>query len=475
MNVMDPSTMIIILAAGLGTRMKSRQAKVLHRAGGRALVEHVVDTALEVVPAAQVVVVTGCQAEAVESLLQDRGVRFARQDEPKGTAHAVMAARTAAGAAERVVVLYGDCPLLRAATLRRLISHQTACRAAAALITACLEDPTGYGRILRDEAGNVAAIVEEKSATEQQRGIREINAGIYCFDGAALWEHIEKIRPDNAAQEYYLTDIVGLLHQAGRSVVPLLHEDPQELLGINTRADLAVADRILRERIVRRLMLDGVTIEKPETVTIDPQVRIGIDTVVGPFAQILGRTVIGENCRVGACSIVEDSELEDGSAVEPFSVVRNAHLERGSQAGPFARLRQQARLAPGARVGNFVELKNTRLGIGARALHLAYLGDADLGDDVNIGAGTITCNFDGYAKHPTRIAARAFIGSNATLVAPVEIGEEGYVGAGSVITENVPSGALGLGRARQINKEGWVEKRRRQRAAAPGGAESPAL
>jgi bifunctional UDP-N-acetylglucosamine pyrophosphorylase/glucosamine-1-phosphate N-acetyltransferase len=466
-------TAIVILAAGLGTRMRSRQAKVLHRAGGRALIEHVVDTALEVVPAGQVVVVTGCQAETVESLLQDRGVRFARQDEPRGTAHAVMAARDAAAAAKRVVVLYGDCPLLAPGTVKCLIAHQMASGAAAALLTARLEDPSGYGRILRDEAGNVAAIVEEKSATEQQRAIREVNAGIYCFDSADLWEHIGKIRPDNAAREYYLTDIVAILRRAGRSVVPLLHGDPQELLGINTRADLAVADRILRERIARRLMLDGVTIEKPETVTIDPQVRIGMDTVVGPFAQILGRTVIGENCRVGACSIVEDSELEEGAAVEAFSVVRNSRLGRGAQVGPFARLRQQARLAPGARVGNFVELKNTRLGVGARALHLAYLGDADIGDDVNIGAGTITCNFDGYAKHPTRIAARAFIGSNATLVAPVEIGEDSYVGAGSVITENVPAGALGLGRARQVNKEGWVEKRRQQRA--PGGSEGPAL
>lgn len=466
-------TAVLILAAGLGTRMKSRQAKVLHRAGGRALIEHVVDAALEVAPPHRIVVVTGCQAEAVESLLGDRGVRFARQDEPKGTGHAVLAARDAAAGAERVVVLYGDCPLLTADTVRRLISRQVASRAAAVLVTAVLQDPTGYGRILRDPDGNVLGIVEEKSATEEQRAIREINAGIYCFAAAPLWEYIGQIPADNAAREYYLTDLIGILRRAGKTVLPLVHDDPQELLGINTRAELAAADRILRERIVRRWMLDGVTIEKPETVTIDPAVRIGMDTVIGPFAQILGRTIIGENCRVGACSIVEDSELEDGAAVEAFSVVRSARLERGAQVGPFARLRQQAHLAPGARVGNFVELKNASLGPGARALHLAYLGDAVIGEDVNIGAGTITCNFDGYAKHPTRIGPRAFIGSNATLVAPVEIGEESYVGAGSVITEDVPPGALGLGRARQVNKPGWVEKRKQERARAAGDPGGP--
>lgn len=466
-------TAILILAAGLGTRMKSRQAKVLHRAGGRALIEHVVDAALEVVPPNRIVVVTGCQAEAVESLLGHRGLRFARQDEPKGTAHAVMAAREAAAGAERVVVLYGDCPLLTAATVRRLISHQIASGAAAVLVTAVLSNPTGYGRILRDPDGNVLEIVEEKSATEEQRAITEVNAGLYCFAAALLWEYIGQIRPDNAAREYYLTDLIGILRRAGHAVVPLLHDDPQELLGINTRAELAAADRILRERIVRRWMLDGVTIEKPETVTIDPDVRIGMDTVIGPFAQILGRTVIGENCRVGACAIVEDSELEDGASVEAFSVVRHSRLGRGAQAGPFARLRQQVFLAAGARVGNFVELKNTSLGAGARALHLAYLGDAAIGEEVNIGAGTITCNFDGYAKHPTHIAPRAFIGSNATLVAPVQIGEESYVGAGSVITEDVPPGALGLGRARQVNKPGWVEKRKQERAQAAGESSAP--
>ncbi|MCS6953470.1 MAG: bifunctional UDP-N-acetylglucosamine diphosphorylase/glucosamine-1-phosphate N-acetyltransferase GlmU [Bryobacterales bacterium] len=466
-------TAIVILAAGLGTRMKSRHAKVLHRAGGRALIEHVLEAVLEVVPPQQIVVVTGCQAEAVESLVRDRGVRFARQQEPRGTGHAVMAARDATAGAKRVAVLYGDCPLLTAETLRRLIAHQAASDAAAVLLTTFLDDPTGYGRILRDPDGRIVEIVEEKSATEEQRAIREINAGFYCFAAAALWEHIREIRPDNAAGEYYLTDLVKILRQAGKMVLPLPHDNSQELLGINTRAELAAADRILRERIARRLMLEGVTIEKPETVTIDPEVRIGMDTVIGPFAQILGRSVIGENCRVGACAILEDAQLEDDVAVEPFSVVRNARLERGAQVGPFARLRQHAHLAPGARVGNFVELKNTSLGAGARALHLAYLGDATVGQDVNIGAGTITCNFDGYTKHPTHIAARAFIGSNATLVAPVEIGEESYVGAGSVITDDVPPGALALGRARQVNKPGWVEKRKRERAAEKRRSESP--
>jgi bifunctional UDP-N-acetylglucosamine pyrophosphorylase / glucosamine-1-phosphate N-acetyltransferase len=305
--------------------------------------------------------------------------------------------------------------------------------------------------------------VEQKAATPEQLAVREINGGIYCFRAELLWKHIGEIEADNAVQEYYLTDIVEVLRRAGYEVGTLFHGSAPELLGINTRIELAEADRVLRERTVQRLMLEGVTIEKPETVTIDAQVRIGRDTVVEPFAQILGQTVIGEDCHIGACSIVHDSELGDRVVVGPFTIVGSSRLDSGVHAGPFARLRFGNHAEAGAQIGNFVELKKTRLGAGSKAMHLAYLGDATIGNKVNVGAGTITCNFDGVHKHPTKIHDGAFIGSNSTLVAPVEIGGGSYVGAGSVITEDVPADALALGRGRQVNKPDWAKKRREDR------------
>jgi bifunctional UDP-N-acetylglucosamine pyrophosphorylase/glucosamine-1-phosphate N-acetyltransferase len=302
--------------------------------------------------------------------------------------------------------------------------------------------------------------VEQKAAGPGQLEIQEINTGIYCFRASLLWPHIDRVQASNPAGEYYLTDMVEILRGAGHEVCAIFQPDARELLGINTRIELAEADRILRERTVRRLMLEGVTIEKPETVTIDAQVRVGQDSVVEPFAQILGRTSIGQDCRIGACSILRDSELGDGVQVAPFTIIASSRLEREAQAGPFARLRMDSCIEAGAQVGNFVELKKTRLGAGSKSMHLAYLGDATLGKGVNVGAGTITCNYDGARKHPTKIGDGAFIGSNSTLVAPVEIGEGSYVGAGSVITEAVPADALALGRARQTIKPGWAKKRR---------------
>jgi bifunctional UDP-N-acetylglucosamine pyrophosphorylase/glucosamine-1-phosphate N-acetyltransferase len=326
-----------------------------------------------------------------------------------------------------------------------------------------LDDPAGYGRILRDEHGRVRAIVEQKAATPAQLAVREINSGIYCFDSGLLWKHIGAIKPENQAKEYYLTDIVGILHGKGHAIAPLLREDPQELLGINTRAELAAVDRIVRDRTVRRLMLEGVTIEKPETVTIDSSVSIGMDTVIEPFAQVLGRTTIGEDCVIGACSIIRGSQLSDGVVVEPFTLVLDSTVESGARVGPFARVRMESHVGREARVGNFVELKKARLGAGAKSLHLAYLGDTEIGEEANIGAGTITCNYDGLRKHRTKIGRGVFVGSNATLVAPVVIGDGSYIGAGSVVTENVPEDALALGRARQVNKPEWAKKRRERK------------
>ena len=308
-------------------------------------------------------------------------------------------------------------------------------------------------------------IVEQKACSPEQLEIRLVNSGIYCFDGALLWKHIGEIRPDNPPREYYLTDMAAIFGAAGHFVQPFEVADPREIIGINTRIELAEVDRILRDRKVNELMLDGVTIEKPETVTIDRNVRIGQDTVVESFARITGATEIGEDCVIGACSMIADSKVASGSTVLPFTHIVSSTVESGAKVGPFARLRMSARVDRGAEVGNFVELKNTHFGPGAKAHHLAYLGDATIGEKTNIGAGTITCNFDGVKKHRTTIGKNAFIGSNSTLVAPMEIGDDSYVGAGSVITEPVPPETLALGRARQVNKEGWVQKWKASKAA----------
>jgi bifunctional UDP-N-acetylglucosamine pyrophosphorylase/glucosamine-1-phosphate N-acetyltransferase len=323
-----------------------------------------------------------------------------------------------------------------------------------------MPDPTGYGRVLRDSDGHVTGVVEQRAGTPEHLAIREANMGLYCYRTAPFWKHIQELRPDNPAHEYYLTDMVEILHRAGDRITAFRIDDPREVLGINDREELAVVDRLLRERKVRELMLAGVTIEKPETVIVDPDVTIGMDTIVEPFAQILGRTSIGENCRIGACSILQDSELADDVQIGPFTMIGTSRLERGAQAGPYARLRMENHVAAGAHIGNFVELKKTRLGAGSKAMHLAYLGDSEIGAGVNVGAGTITCNYDGSRKHPTKIGAGAFIGSNSTLVAPVEVGAGAYLAAGSVITSDVPSDALAVGRARQLNKEDWAKKRR---------------
>jgi bifunctional UDP-N-acetylglucosamine pyrophosphorylase/glucosamine-1-phosphate N-acetyltransferase len=366
-----------------------------------------------------------------------------------------------------VIVLYGDCPLLSAATLRLLLERHAAAGAAATVITTTLDNPTGYGRIVADAGGRLEAIVEQKAATAAQLGIREVNSGIYCFEAGPLWRHVGEIGADNPAGEYYLTDIVAILRRAGHEVRTLHVGNSAELLGINTREELAAADRAIRDQKTRQLMLDGVTIERPETVTVDPDVRIGRDTAIGPFAQILGRTEIGENCEVGACSIVSDSRIAGGVVIGPFSIVNDSEVESGARIGPYARLRLGNHVEAGAAVGNFVELKKTRLGAGSKAMHLAYLGDSEIGAHVNIGAGTITCNYDGVTKHRTGIGDGAFVGSNATLVAPVEIGAGSYVGAGSVITDPVPPDALALGRERQVVKEGWARRRRQRRGGDP--------
>jgi bifunctional UDP-N-acetylglucosamine pyrophosphorylase / glucosamine-1-phosphate N-acetyltransferase len=451
----------------MGTRMKSKLSKVLHRAGGKTLVELVTDQALQLAAPGSIAVVVGHQGEVVRKTLASRGVRFAEQREQKGTGHAMLMCREALeNAGEFLLVLYGDVPLLKMATLERLIEMQAKSKAAATVLTCKLADPTGYGRIVRNSDGGVAAgsiekIVEHKAATAEQRAIQEINSGIYCFRTALLWNNLATIEPNPASGEYYLTDMVELLNKQGHTVAAMLLDDETELLGINTKAELAVADRVLRERKTLELMLAGVTIEKPETVTIDMDVRIGQDTLIEAFAQVLGKTVIGDDCRVGACSIVRDSKLAAGVVIEAFSHVVDSQMDGGARVGPYGRLRMNAHLNEGAVVGNFVELKKTTLGKGSKAQHLSYLGDSTIGAKANIGAGTITCNYDGVNKHETHIADGAFIGSNSTLVAPIEIGEASYVAAGSVITKNVGPDTLAFGRAQQVEKPGWASRRKK--------------
>ena len=448
----------------MGTRMKSKLSKVLHRAGGKTLVEHVTDQALQLAEPESIAVIVGHQGDVVRQTLASRGVRFAEQREQKGTGHALLMCREVLEhTGDHLLVLYGDVPLLTMSTLQRLVDAHQASNAAATVLTCNLADPARYGRIVRGPAGNIAAIVEFKAATPEQLAIREINSGICCFRSELLWNNLASIQPNPASGEYYLTDMFELLTAQGHAVAPLLLEDETELLGINTKAELAVADRALRERKAMELMLAGVTIEKPETVTIDMDVRIGQDTLVEAFAQIRGKTEIGADCRIGACSIVIDSKLADGAVIEAFSHVVDSQLDAGAKVGPYGRLRMNAHLAEGAIVGNFVELKKTKLGKGSKAQHLAYLGDATIGAKSNIGAGTITCNYDGINKHETHIAEGTFIGSNSTLVAPLTVGEGSYVAAGSVITKDVPPDTLALGRALQVEKPGW-SKRKKSRA-----------
>ncbi len=462
---METPLTVVVLAAGLGTRMKSRKAKVLHRAGGRFLIEHVLRTALALAPPERIFVVVGHQSAEVRAAVAAAGIGagfgFIEQAEQKGTGHALMIAADRLSPLDgRLVVLYGDCPLVRPGTLEGLVAAQESSGAAGAILTAVMPDPTGYGRVLRDANGRVTGVVEQRAGTSEQLAIREANMGLYCYRAEPFWGHIQELRPDNPAHEYYLTDMVEILRRAGQEITAFRIDDAREVLGINDREELAVVDRLLRQRKVRELMLAGVTLEKPETVTVDPDVTIGIDTIVEPFAQILGKTTIGENCRIGACSIVQDSELAADVEIGPFTIVGTSRLERGAHAGPYARLRMENHVAEGAHIGNFVELKKTRLGAGAKAMHLAYLGDAEIGAKVNVGAGTITCNYDGSRKHPTKIGAGAFIGSNSTLVAPVEVGAGAYLAAGSVITSDVPPDALAVGRSRQVNKDDWARKRR---------------
>ncbi|MGH9809570.1 MAG: bifunctional UDP-N-acetylglucosamine diphosphorylase/glucosamine-1-phosphate N-acetyltransferase GlmU, partial [Terriglobia bacterium] len=376
------------------------------------------------------VAVVGHQAEQVRRSVHVPGIRFAEQTEQKGTGHAVLCARNAIGRTDgRLLILNGDGPLLRPQTLRALLNHQHDQASAGSIVTTEMSDPTGYGRVIRDERGLVMAIVEQKAASPAQLEIREVNPGLYCFDAELFWQYAGEITADNPAKEYYLTDMAGILARHGHAVAPLLVRDETELLGINTRVELALADKILRARKAHELMLAGVTIENPESVTIDAEVEIGADSVVEANVQLRGRTRIGSECRIGTGSCLRDCTVGDNTRILPYVIAENSSIGAQSFVGPFARLRLDAETGEGVHIGNFVELKKTKFGKGSKASHLAYLGDANIGSESNIGAGTITCNYDGQTKHPTKIGDRVFVGSNSTLVAPLAIADGAYVAA----------------------------------------------
>ncbi len=453
---------IVIMAGGKGTRLKSKRAKVLHEIGGKPLLRHVIDSARHIVAPTDIYVVVGHQAAAVEAAVKDSGVRFVHQEEQRGTGHAIQTAERAVEGYDELLVLSGDVPLLKPETIARLRDFHIAQRAAMTILTAAPPDPTGYGRVLRKkpDSPEVKAIIEQKALTPDQQGLREINSGIYAFRTEPLFAHIGALKTDNAHGEYYLTDMAGLLVAAGERVVAVEADNPVEVLGANTIAEMMELDRELRLDTARRLMSQGVTILRPETTVIDAAVEIGPDTIIEPFVQLLGETKIGEDCRIRSYTVIDSSTLADGVLVLPGCQIAHSRVGAGARVGPFSNLRPNSEIGEGAHVGNFVEMKKARLGKGSKANHLTYLGDADIGSGVNIGAGTITCNYDGVNKYPTVIGDGVFIGSDSALVAPVTIGEGSYIAAGSTITEDVPPNALALGRAHQVTKPDWAKKRR---------------
>ncbi len=434
---------VVILAAGQGTRMKSDIPKVLHPLAGRPMVLHALETAHQLTDAPPVLVV-GHMAEAVLDVVRER-VLAVEQEEQLGTGHAVLQTREVLrGRADLVLVSYADMPLLRARTLSRLVGRQQENSGPITMLTLRRDDPQGFGRVLRDEDGVIRAIVEEAVATPEQLAIRELNAGVYCFQAAWLWEHVDEIPLARPKGEYYLTDLVGMAVDEGLAVEAVATGSADEVLGINNRVHLAKAERVLRRRINERWMLAGVTIVDPATTYIGEDVVLGRDTTVQPNTHLRGKSRIGKRCIIGPNTVIEDSTIGDRCAVRA-SLVEQAVMEAGSDVGPFSHLRRGAHLCEGAHVGNFGELKESTLGPAAKMGHFSYLGDADVGAGANIGAGTITCNYDGERKHGTVIEDGAFIGSATMLVAPVRVGRGAKTGAGAVITHDVPAGALAYG------------------------------
>ncbi len=464
-----PSTRlaVVIMAAGKGTRLKSARAKVLHEIGGKPLLGHVIAAASKLVAPTNIFVVVGHQAERVRTCFATSGVHFVEQVEQRGTGHAVQSAREAIAGYDNVMVLSGDAPLVRPETLKQVWQFHQEHMAAMTLVSAEPANPTGYGRIFRKspDSPEVTGIVEQKMLTAEQERIPEVNMGLYVFRTAPLLKYLSKLSTNNPHGEFYLTDMASVLYQAGERVAAYLAPDAAELLGANTLKEMADLDAHLRRLTAEKLMAQGVTIFRPETCVIDSAVEVAADVVIEPFVQLLGATKIGTGSRIRSYTVIENCTLGEDVLVRQSCVLSESTVANGGRIGPFAHLRPGSELGLDVHIGNFVETKKAKVGKGSKANHLTYLGDAEVGEGSNIGAGVITCNYDGVRKHTTRIGNRAFVGSDSALVAPVTIGDDAYIGAGSCITKDVEAGSLAVARSRQIDKPGWVAGKRAKDAS----------
>jgi bifunctional UDP-N-acetylglucosamine pyrophosphorylase/glucosamine-1-phosphate N-acetyltransferase len=450
----------IILGAGKGKRMKSDLVKVLHPLLGIPMLSYPIDLSIHGISSGKTIVVVGYQGERIRDRFTDERLTFVDQGDPMGTGHAVLCTEShLKGFKGTVLILCGDVPLLKRDTVRKFIDAHEGNGGSITVMTAVLEDPSGYGRIVRVNGGLIRRIVEEEDASPGELAIKEVNTGIYCAHSPFLFEALGKVSTDNAQGEYYLTDIVAIANEEGRSVYAFPVEDSTEAMGINTRVDLAKADEILRNELLTRMMLDGVSIVDPKTTYIDRPVTVGRDTVIYPNCYLHGETVIGERCILEPNSQVTDSKIGSDVVIKACSVIAESTIEEGASIGPFARLRPGTVVKRNARIGNFVEVKKSVIGEGSKANHLTYLGDTTVGRDVNIGAGTITCNYDGKKKYPTVIEDFVFVGSNTALVAPVTAKKGSTIGAGSTITKDVPEGALAITRPKQRNIRGWKKRK----------------
>lgn len=448
----------VILAAGKGTRMRSKLPKVLHKVGGKSMLQHVLDAA-DVAGASEKIVIVGHEAELVEAMVGEQG-KIALQAEQLGTGHAVMQTKEAlAGFTGTAMILCGDTPLLDGEELKKFYEAHCASGAAATVLTAVMDDPFGYGRIVRDTDGNVQGIVEQKDATEEQKLIKEINTGIYCIECPLMFEVLATLTCDNAQGEYYLTDVLSKLNAAGKKVGGVITEDSDMVMGINSRKQLAEAESVMRQRILDRLMDQGVTIMDPASTFIESSVKIGQDTVIYPFTWLEGITEIGEDCEIGPNVRLTNVKVGDKNQLQ-FVYGHDCTVGSEVTAGPYVHLRPDTVISDKVKIGNFVEVKNSNIGVGTKLPHLTYIGDSDIGSGVNMGCGCITVNYDGKKKYRTVIEDHAFVGCNTNLVAPVTVKAGSYVGAGSTITKEVPENSLAIARAKQKNIEGWAEKNR---------------
>lgn len=460
------NTAAIILAAGEGKRMKSKYPKVLHKICGKPMIHYVINCVRET-GVSKLFVVVGHKSEDVMENI-DESVQFVNQEQQLGTGHAVMQAREALRDFDgSVLILCGDTPLITSDTIETIIKAQKERDLACVVLTTEMDDPTGYGRVIRDTNGNIERIVEEKDAVPAEKEITEINSGIYVFDSRLLFESLDKLSCNNVQGEYYLTDVIEILRVSGHTVGAVKAADPKELMGVNNKKELAEANRIMRSKILDKMMLEGVTIIDPDKTYLDKDVVIGKDTIIYPGCFIEEGSIIGEDCIIGPNTKISNSKIGNRVVVE-YSVVRESTIEDGAVVGPFANLRAGCIIGKGVKIGDFVEVKNSKIGHGAKLPHLSYIGDAEIGNKVNLGAGVIIVNYDGFKKHLTKIGDNSFIGCNSNLVSPIEIGNDAYIAAGSTITSDVPEKALSIARSKQVNKLDWVTRFREKKQSGGG-------